>query len=159
MICKFDHNVFKVFTTINNLPVVKLCHSWQSFVDHFRSCTHPVDCSFPVPWFLLFIFYWVQYIIEYPFTLSFQHACFIFHWACRVYPCFQKFNKNKKLLILLTLGVKKFKQNMAAVPNKWKAVSLQEKHNIIQKVEANLNHAVFRWSFMTCVFLLIFLKH
>jgi hypothetical protein len=27
MTCKFDHNVFEVFTTINNVLMIKLCHS------------------------------------------------------------------------------------------------------------------------------------
>jgi hypothetical protein len=124
MICKIDNNVFKVFTTINNLLVVKLCRSLQSLVDHFKSCTHLIDCSFLVPWFLLFIFYWVHPTLNiHLHPVNFQHSYFIVQWACYVYPCLHKFNKNKKLLILLTVGVKKFKQNMAAVPIKWKALS------------------------------------
>jgi hypothetical protein len=40
---------------------------------------------------------------------------------------------------------------MAGDPINWKAMTLKEKHNIVQKVEANLNNGeIFRWAIMIC---------
>jgi hypothetical protein len=44
---------------------------------------------------------------------------------------------------------------MAGDPINWKAMTLKEKLNTVQKVEANLNNGeIFRWAIMICVLLI-----
>jgi hypothetical protein len=55
--------------------------------------------------------------------------------------CIYNFNKLNELLIIAALWCKVTETNTAAVPIKWKAITLREELHITQKVGANSNKA------------------